>query len=293
MVAHDWIVKLRTQCKDAGAAAKAGFARASQTTATALQTHIIGPMEKGFEVARLQTPPAHIADGVDLRVLPKYICYRAALLREKLSLQYALALVSVGFVALFLTSRIEVSRLNSKLREKEYILAPGVLDFTPVSPQSVPDSHIKNAAMEFLQAFGTFTAVNIVEQYARLAESMGPELRVQFEAESSAWVARVKNEGIAQILSITEKEIRTNGDGYYQITAVGKKDTFVNNEHLGSTDVVIEMVLKLVPPRAGKRWYLEIAKLTSQDANAFRVKSGLSGGRPPADAPASKNGDGK
>lgn len=279
MKSHDWITKIKIQYRRASADTKARVSRASLATAAALQIHIIGPMEKGFEAARLQTPPAHVIEGVDLRVLPKYICYRAALLREKLSLQYALALVSVAFIGIFLTSRIEVSRLNSKLREKEYILAPGVLDFTPVSPQSVPNSHVQNAAMEFLQNFGTFTAINVFEQYARLADSMNAELRVQFEMESSAWLSRVKNEGIAQILSITQKEIRTTQDGYYQVTAVGRKDTFVNNEHLGSTDVVIEMVLRLVPPKAGKRWYLEIVKLTSQDANAFRVKSGFTQGR--------------
>ena len=278
MESSNWITKLKAKSGQAGVTAKAAVSHASHKAALALHSNVIGPMEKGFAAARLQTPPAHIVDGVDLRVLPKYICYRAALMREKLSLQYALALVSVGFVALFLTSRIEVSHLNTKLREKEFILAPGVLDFTPVAPQSVPESHIQNAAMDFLQTFGTFAPANIAEQYARLADSMNPELRVQFEMESSSWVARVKTEAIAQILSITQKEIRTNQDGYYQVTAVGRKDTYANNEHLGSTDIVIEMVLRLVPPKAGKRWYLEIVKLTSQDANAFRVKSGLTQG---------------
>ena len=277
MATRDWIDKLKAQYKDAGLTSRVQLARVSRVTAQALQAHIIGPMEKGFETARLQTPEAHVVDGVDLHVLPKYICYRAALLREKLTLQYALALVSLAFVALFFCSRIEVAHLSTKLREKEYILAPGVLDFTPVAPQSVPESHIRNAVMDFLETFGTFSPANIGEQYDRLAESMSPELRVRFDAESAPWIDRVKSEGISQILSVTQKEIRTNDGGYYQVTASGQKDTYVNGEHLGSTDVVIEMVLKLVPPRAGKRWYLEIVKLTSEDANAFRVKTNLSG----------------
>lgn len=257
---------------------KEKISRGQSTAAIIVHSHIIGPIEKGFEAARLQNPPAHVVDGVDLRVLPKYICYRAALLREKVSLQYGLVLLCTAFTILFITSRIEVSRLSSKLREKEYILAPGVQDFMPVSPQSVPDSHVQNAAMEFLQTFGTFNPVNIAEQYTRLAENMNPELRVQFEMESGPWKTKVKDEMIAQILTVNEKEIRSNGDGYYQVTAVGRKDSFVNNEHIGTTDVVVEMILKLIPPKAGKRWYLEITKLTSTDANAFRVKSGLSHG---------------
>ena len=247
-----------------------------ENIAKAIHSHVIGPMEKGFAAARIQAPPAHVVDGVDLRILPKYICYRAALLREKLSLQYLLALVTGIFLIFFVTSRVEVSHLYSKLREKEYILAPGVQDFTPVSPQNVPESHVQNAVMEFLQTFGTFNPVNIAEQYARLEESMSPDLRIQFGVEANPWKAKVKGEGISQIMTISEKEIRTNGDGFYQVTAIGRKDTFMNNEHLGATDVVVEMVLRLVPPKAGRRWYLEIVKLTSQDANTFRAKTSLS-----------------
>jgi hypothetical protein len=130
--------------------------------------------------------------------------------------------------------------------------------------------------MEFLQTFGNINPLNVDEQYARLAENMSPELKIQFELEATPWRAKVKEDGIAQILSISEKEIRNNHDGYYQVTAIAKKDSFVNHEHIGTSDQVIEMVLKLVPPQAGKRWYLQIEKLESHEANAFRVKSSLS-----------------
>lgn len=240
-----------------------------------IQSSVIGPMEKGFEAARIQAPPLHVVNGIDLKILPKFICYKAALLREKLALRFWFVLVVGASLIVFISSRWEIHHLEGKLRQKEYILAPGVQDFITVSPQSVPESHIQNAAMEFLQTFGNLNPSNIDEQYRRLADSMSPDLRVQFELEAVPWRTKVKEEGISQILSISEKEIRSTGDGYYQVTAIGKKDSFVNSEHLGSTDVVIEMVLKLIPPQAGKRWYLEIAKLVSQDANSFRVKSGL------------------
>ena len=241
-----------------------------------LQGNVIGPMEKGMEAARLQTPPAHVVDGVDLRVLPKFICYRAALLREKLSLQYGLAILTGVFLVFFVSSRIEISHLYKRLREKEYILAPGVQDFTPAAPSSVPDSHVANAAMEFLETFGNINPVNIDEQYARLEDSMSPELKVRFELEAGAWKAKVKSDGISQIYSIADKEIRTKHDGYYEVTAVGHKDSYVNHEHIGSIEQTVDMVLKLIPPQAGKRWYLEIESLESHEANAFRVKTDLS-----------------
>jgi len=272
-------IAIKSRFVDFGADLRQHISEFPRKLGHGIQTNIIGPMEKGMAAAKLQAPPAHVVDGVDLRVLPKFICYKAALLREKLSLQFALALVVGAFVVLFITSRVEVSGLNSKLRSKEYILAPGVQDFTPVSPQMVPDSHVFNAAMDFLQMFGTFSAPNITEQYTRLAENMSPELRVQFELEAQTWKTKVKDENISQILSIMDKEIRSTNNGFYQVTAIGKKDTFANGEHLGSSDVVIEMVLKLIPPQAGKRWFLEITKLSSQDANAFKTKASIGGAK--------------
>lgn len=244
------------------------------------QDYIIGPMEKGVKAAKLQTPPAHVVDGVDLRILPKFICYRAALLRERLSLQYGLAIITVVFLVIFISSRLEISSLHRKLREKEYILAPGVQDFMPVAPQNVPDSHVANAAMEFLLTFGNINPVNIDEQYTRLEESMSPELKIRFQLEATPWQAKVKADGISQLFSINEKEIRTKRDGYFEVTAIGRKDSYINNEHIGSTEQVVEMVLKLIPPQAGKRWYLQIEKLESHEANTFRVKQSLTGTQP-------------
>ncbi|MEK7689564.1 MAG: hypothetical protein AAB425_00930, partial [Bdellovibrionota bacterium] len=186
----------------------------------------------------------------------------------------------------FIASRFEVSRLTGRLREKEFILAPGVQDFTPVSPQSVPDSHVRNAAMEYIQALGNVNPVNIDEQYSRLAQNMGADLKIQFEMEASRWRAKVKDDNISEILSLTETEIRSDGKGAYQVTALARRDSFVNSEHIGSTDEVIEMVLKLVAPTAGKRWFLEIARLSRGKADAFQTKQTLG----PHAAPVSPKG---
>ena len=42
-----------------------------------------------------------------------------------------------------------------------------------------------------------------------------------------------------------------------------------------SLDEAIEMVLQLVPPKSGKRWYLEINSLARQSADSFRKKREL------------------
>ena len=46
-------------------------------------SNMIGSMEKGIEAAQLTAPPVGTFEGVDLSIMPKYICFKAALLKEK------------------------------------------------------------------------------------------------------------------------------------------------------------------------------------------------------------------
>lgn len=236
---------------------------------------MIGALEKGIEAAKLSAPPQGTYEGVDLRVLPKYISFRAALLHNQLTLQYIILFLAALLVGSFVVTRVEVSGLYAKLRAKEYILAPGVQDFTPASAQSVPDSYVRDATAEYLSQLGNFTAGNIDEQYALIAESMSSQLKVKFLAEADGFKARVKGENISENLTVTDKEIRTSGDGYYQVTALARKETYVNNEYLGHTDEAIEMVLQLMPPKSGKRWFLQINNLSRQKAETFKAKKGF------------------
>ena len=233
---------------------------------------MIGSLEKGIAAAQVIAPPQGSYEGVDLKVLPKYICFRAALLHNKLTQQYIILFLAGLLVAHFVVTRFEVHSLYGKLRAKEYILAPGVQDFTPASAQSVPDSYVNEAVMEYLGQIGNVTAGNIEEQYKIVAESMSPQLKIRFLAEAADFKSKVKAENISEILTVTEKEIRSTGDGYYQVTALARRDTYVNNEFIGHNDEAIEMVLQLVPPRSGRRWFLQINSLTRQGAETFRVK---------------------
>lgn len=233
---------------------------------------MIGPIEKGIAAAEMMKTPEGNYEGVDLRTLPKYISFKAALLHNKLTLQYVILILSGVFVIHYFVSRHEIYSLYGKLREKEFILAPGVMDFTPASPQSVPDSYVSNAVIDFLSQLGNVTSGNIDEQYALLSDSMSSQLKVKFLAEAASWKAKVKSEGISELLTINDKEIRTTGDGYYKVTALARRDTYLNNEYLGRADEAIEMMLQLIPPKSGKRWYLQINSLSRESADSFKAK---------------------
>lgn len=236
---------------------------------------MVGPIEKGIAAAKLQIPPAGVLEGVDLRILPKYICFKAALLHNKLTLQYIILVISSAFAIHFVASLFEVRSLYKQLREKEYILAPGVQDFTPASPQMVPDSYVSRAVTEFINQLGNVTAGNVDEQFQTLGESMSPQLKVKFLSEGAEWRQKVKSENIAEQLTVTEKEIRSNGQGGYEVTALARRDTYVANEYIGNASEVIEMTLELVPPKQDRRWYLQINTLSRQSEDTFKVKKGL------------------
>ncbi|MBT4761933.1 MAG: hypothetical protein HOO06_09575 [Bdellovibrionaceae bacterium] len=237
---------------------------------------MIGPIEKGFNKAELVAPPQGSFEGVDLSILPKYIAYKSALLKEKMILNYVVAIISVLFFSHYLVSRLEISKLHGQLREKEYILAPGVLDFTKASPQMIPNSYIHDAATDFLSSLGNISASNIDEQYSSLKRFMSKELRVQFSVDTADWIEQVKTDNISQILKVTDVEITSNSSGAYQVIALGRVSFYSEQQFLGHEDQVIKMILKLVPPESGKRWYLQIGSLSWEKAETFRAKSNLS-----------------
>lgn len=239
---------------------------------------MVGAMQKGIAAARLQAPPQGVYEGVDLRLLPKYICYRAAMLRERFTLQALVVILLIGFAAHFIVARYEIAGLYNKLREKEYILAPGVQDFIPAAPQTVPERHIIAAASDYLSQFGTINPVNIDEQYERLAASMTPQVRAQFLAEAEGWRLKVKADNLTEVMSVLDKTIESDEKGNYRVVANVRTDAFVNNEHIGYRDEVVEMALALVPPEAGKRWYLQITALTRTSRQSYQVKDKLTKG---------------
>ena len=233
---------------------------------------MIGPLEKGIEAAKLTAPPQGVYEGVDLSVLPKYISFRAALLHNKLTHQYINLILAAILIIQYGMSRHEIYSLYGKLREKEYILAPGVQDFTPANPQTVPESYITDAVTDFLDKLGNVSPGNIDEQYAMLSKFMSPQLRVKFEGEAADFRAKVKGENISELLTVTQKEITPNGNGFYHVVALARRDRYINNEYTGHVDEAIELVLQLVAPKRERPWYVQINSLTREDADTFRKK---------------------
>jgi hypothetical protein len=218
----------------------------------------------------------HEYHGIDLSVLPKYVSYKAALMREKAT-QKRIIWVLVSFIAVyFAISRWEVSSLSAKLRTKEYIAVPGVENFVTVHPQSVPDDYVTSAVDDFLLKLGNTNPRNIATQYASLSGAMAPDMAVRFQMEAQDWIEKVRQEGITETLAVEDKEIRTNGSGSYQVVALTRRTLYGAGSQLSSFDEVVHLDLVLKPPQEGKRWFLQIAKLTREKRESFKLRKDLS-----------------
>lgn len=239
---------------------------------------MLGAMEKGIKAAEIARPVVGTCDGVDLRTLPKYVCFKAAMLKDRATLHRVLLAMTVAFFGYFVLSRVEVFRLGEALRQKEYILAPGVVDLTPASPRSVPDSYVEHAVIDFLSELGNVNAVNVDEQYGALASFMSPALKVRFEAEASDWKAKVKAEGLTEAITVLSRRIESDANGHYKVTAHVRTDSYIKSEYIGARAEVVEMMLALVPPKDGKRWFLEIAEMTRASADAHKAKENIKQG---------------
>ena len=110
---------------------------------------------------------------------------------------------------------------------------------------------------------------------------MTAQLRAQFLSEAQDWKIKVKADNLSEVMTIVDKTIESDGKGNFRCVATVRTDSYVNNEHIGYRDEVVDMMLELVPPEDGKRWYLQITSLSRSNRNAFQVKDQLSkGGKP-------------
>ena len=68
----------------------------------------------------------------------------------------------------------------------------------------------------------------------------------------------LKDKDILNNDSPVEKEIQTDEIGNFKCKVMGRVDLYSDDSFLGNENLLIQMTLKLAPPRDGQRWKLEI-----------------------------------
>ncbi len=225
-------------------------------------------IDKGVEAAEMSRPPAGVYGNVDLRAIPKFVSYRAALLREKHGLHFILGLVVFLWTSTFLIQSNRIDYWQSKFREKEFILVPStIVGHTPAVPQTVPKSYVENAVSFFIELLGNTTPSNIQEHYERFSNYMSPELRTQFLAETVNWRETARTENIYEQVEITQNERLGDGKGGFDVTVALRRDRRVGGDFMGSSPEIIKMRLQLVPPQGEKEWIFEIKEFSRRPTN--------------------------
>jgi len=235
-------------------------------------SNMIDAINKGIEKAKVEVPAVGKYEGVDLSKLPSFICYKSVLLKEKLLWQNVSVILLCVLSLLYVVNRNQINKLTKQYREKEYIVLP---DHIPVSPHTISDSYVKDAVDTFLSLLGNINSKDIEKQYEKLSSNMSLDLKRRFEEQTYEWKEYVTAENITEILKCGKQEIYSNDKGQYEVTALCKKETYVNHEYIGAVDEVVEMKLAAVAPNKKKRWVVNITDLKRTTKKAFKVKTKL------------------
>ncbi len=221
---------------------------------------MLNAIDKGIKAAELSKPPAGVYGEVDLRVLPKFVSYKAATMKEKINLHFLIILIGAAWLSTFVIQNNRIEFWQSKFREKEFILVPSkIVGHTPATPQSVPKSYVKSAIKSFIQMAGTTTPSGIRDQLGRFASYMEPKLRSNFLADVDEWVSLAEKKGIYEQVEPTKIEFPYDGkSGVFKVKAIIRRDRRENAEFLGTAVEKIEMTLIVQQPKPDQEWTFQI-----------------------------------
>ncbi len=232
---------------------------------TRWNNEMLTAIDKGVKAAELTKPPAGVYGDVDLRVLPQFISFKAATLREKLNLQYVILLGVFAWAATFLIQNNRIDYWQTKYREKEFILVPSkIVGHTPAVPQTVPKEYVKDAFDYFIQMQGTTTPSGIRNQLENFASYMEKGLSSKYLAQVDEWITLCEKKGIYEQVEITKLDFEYNKNGVFKAEILLRRDRRENSDFLGTAMEKIEMTMTVQPPKPGQAWAFEITDFSKK-----------------------------
>ena len=69
-----------------------------------------------------------------------------------------IVVVVIAAATMTIVDRRAIADLTNRLRAKEYILAPGVVQFGSVTPGIIPDAYVREFAVTLARGLGCFSA---------------------------------------------------------------------------------------------------------------------------------------
>ena len=155
---------------------------------------------------------------------PRPIIWRAAFLRSERTYRFIILVLVTIIVVQEVLSRQESIRLMEMVREKEYIIVPGVLGVTTALPNNITDKELKNSLLSLLELITNIDYQNIESKHQRFQKYLSPSLRTSFMGQSRKMVKKFKKHSISEIMHLDNFKITSPGKYFYQVKATVQID---------------------------------------------------------------------
>jgi hypothetical protein len=177
--------------------------------------------------------------------------------------------LAVSALVLVVSDRITIHDLESKLREKEYILAPGLTDFAKVTPGIISKDYVKEFAESIAVSLGSFSASEVERRYKDLEKYLAGDFRIKFREKTKKDLSLFATNDIAETFSVKTTEILESKIGF-EANVFGTQTRYVSGLKVFESAHVITFSLKAVAPSANSPWALEIQDISRLSEDEFR-----------------------
>lgn len=180
-----------------------------------------------------------------------------------------LTMLAVGMLILVITDRITIHDLEAKLREKEYILAPGVTNFAKVTPGIISKDYVTEFAESIAVSLGSFSANEVEKRYKDLEKYLTGDFRIKFREKTKKDLSLFASNDLAEMFSVKSTEITENKSGF-GASVFGTQTRYVSGLKVFEGPHVITFSLKAAAPGANSPWALEIQDISRLSEDEYR-----------------------
>lgn len=178
-----------------------------------------------------------------------------------------LVIISLVSLVIIITDRVSIHNLETKLRDKEYILAPGLTDFAKVIPGIISKDYVKEFAESIAVSLGSFSANEVEKHYKELEKYLSSDFRIKFREKTKKDLSLLASNDLAEMFSVKSTEVKETKLGF-QASVIGTQTRYVSGLKVyeGSHAIVFE--LKGVVPSSNTPWALviqDISRLSEEE----------------------------
>ena len=180
-----------------------------------------------------------------------------------------LGIVTFFALALIISDRITIHKLEIQLREKEYILAPGLTNFAKVSPGLISKEYVKEFSETLARTLGSFSASEIARSYAEIEKYLASDFRIKFREKTKKDLSLFASNDVAEMFEVKSTEVTETENGFIA-SVFGTQVRYISGLKVFEGQHVITLILKGVAPAANSPWALEIQEISRLPDDEFR-----------------------